>query len=348
MASPRIVVTSPWKLGLFVFLLVSACGFGLIYAYFEFFGGNLDFQSTEALQNFYYVCGSVAFLGLLGYLTVVSAAQPAERVAHYGRRRRQLMKKAAKVDDPTQVDLEEFQDEPTLAAMLERWRRDRETAELVNVDTELGVSGAEPGISEDDKLRLEELGERMEQIGEEINSLALSAALHLSRLGEEAAPLMETMSSFQAQAERIPDVAEALHRVIAGMPSDEEFEYSQPQEFGDPESDLAAMESPELEGADQFAAPAGPSILDAPSSRQAFVDPAPAAPAPPRDELATIHDELFHSTPPAPPAAPVETRQEERVYDMSELGAEAVPAQAEAAAASPKVYDLSEFGAVKL
>lgn len=368
MASPRIVVTSPWKLGLFVFLLVTACGFGLIYAYFELFGGNLDFQSTEALQNFYYVCGGVALLGLLGYLAVVSAAQPADRVAHFGRRRRQLMKKASKVDDPTQIDLEEFQDEPTLAAVLERWRRDRETADLVNEDGELAAAPAAMGLSEEDQLRLEELGERMEQIGEEINSLALSAALHLSRMGDEAAPLMETMDSFQAQAERIPDLAEEMHRVIAGVPADLDQHYPDNQNFGDPESDLAAMESPELSGIEDFAAPQGPSILDAPSAAvPAFTEEAPVAEAPAampseaipspepaapanaeRDELATIHDELFSRTPAAPPAAPVETGQEETVYDLSEFGAEAIAQDEGAAPAAPRVHDLSEFGAVEL
>ena len=124
MSAQRIVVTSPWKLGLFVFLLVAACGFGLIYAYFAFFGGRLDFSNPEALRNFYAVCGSVAFLGLLGYLAVVSAAQPANLVANEGRHRRNLMKKAAKIQDPGEVDLSAFQDEPTLVAILERWRQE--------------------------------------------------------------------------------------------------------------------------------------------------------------------------------------------------------------------------------
>jgi hypothetical protein len=133
-SAQRIVVTSPWKLGLFVFLLVAACGFGLIYAYFGFFGGRLDFSDPEALRNFYAVCGSVAFLGLLGYLAVVSAAQPANLVANEGRHRRNLMKKAAKIDDPNQVNLSDFQDEPTLVAILERWRDDRKLVEAARTE----------------------------------------------------------------------------------------------------------------------------------------------------------------------------------------------------------------------
>ncbi len=344
-ASPRIVVTSPWKLGLFVFLLVSGCGFGLIYGYYEFFGGSLDFQSTEALQNFYLVCGAVAFLGLLGYLAIVSAAQPADRVAHFGRRRRQLMKKASKIDDPTVVDLEEFQDEPTLASMLERWRRDRELADLIDADGEFQAPAESGGMSEDEKLRLEELGERMEQIGEEIGSLALNAALHLSRLGEEAAPLMETMDSFQSQAERIPEVAEALHRVIAGVAAPSGAQAipgpHPKQAFGAPDSDLAAMESPEEPSVEGFATPDAPSAED-------IVAPDLAPTPETKDDLAAIQDEIFNRTPSAPPAAPVETQQEEKVFELSAFGAEEVSEEPASAPQGPRVHDLTEFGAVEL
>jgi hypothetical protein len=135
-SAQRIVVTSPWKLGLFVFLLVASCGFGLIYAYFTYFGGQLDFSDSIALRNFYAVCGGVAFLGLLGYLAVVTAAQPANLVANEGRQRRNLMKKAAKIDDPGAVDLAAFQDEPTLVAILERWREDRRLVEEARAQAE--------------------------------------------------------------------------------------------------------------------------------------------------------------------------------------------------------------------
>ena len=44
-AAQRIVLTSPWKLGLFVFMLVAGTGFGLIYAYMELFGGEIDLRN---------------------------------------------------------------------------------------------------------------------------------------------------------------------------------------------------------------------------------------------------------------------------------------------------------------
>lgn len=144
MSAQRIVVTSPWKLGLFVFLLVASCGFGLIYAYFTYFGGQLDFSDSIALRNFYAVCGGVAFLGLLGYLAVVTAAQPANLVANEGRQRRNLMKKAAKIDDPGAVDLAAFQDEPTLVAILERWREDRRLVEEARAQAEAPSEPAAP------------------------------------------------------------------------------------------------------------------------------------------------------------------------------------------------------------
>ncbi|HKI84242.1 MAG TPA: hypothetical protein VKA63_07900, partial [Candidatus Krumholzibacteria bacterium] len=144
MSAQRIVVTSPWKLGLFVFLLVASCGFGLIYAYFTYFGGHLDFADSIALRNFYAVCGGVAFLGLLGYLAVVTAAQPANLVANEGRQRRNLMKKAAKIDDPGKVDLAAFQDEPTLVAILERWREDHKLAEAARAQSEAAAAPAAP------------------------------------------------------------------------------------------------------------------------------------------------------------------------------------------------------------
>lgn len=121
MAAQRIVLTSPWKLGLFVFLLVVGCGFGLIYAHLEFFGGSLDFQDENRLRVFYGVCGGVALLGLMGYLAVVSSARPLDRVVRGGKRREQLMKRLADVDDPRDMDPDEFDDDPHLRKILERW-----------------------------------------------------------------------------------------------------------------------------------------------------------------------------------------------------------------------------------
>ena len=48
------------------------------------------------------------------------------------------------------------------------------------------------------------------------------------------------------------------------------------------------------------------------------------------------------------PVQPVETRQEEKVYDLSEFGAEECASEAEPAPRGARVYDLNEFGAVEL
>ena len=66
------------------------------------------------------------------------------------------------------------------------------------------------------------------------------------------------------------------------------------------------------------------------------------------DELAAIHDEIFQRTPQAPPAAPIETRQEEKVFDLSEFAAEEMAPEPKAAPGGPRVYDLNEFGAAEL
>lgn len=123
-ASQRIVLASPWKLGLFVFVLVAGCGFGLIYAYLTLFGGSLAFEDERQLQAFYGVSGGVALLGILGYLAVISSARPLDRVVRGGKRRDKLMKQLESVEDPTTVDLSDFDDEPALALVLERWSRD--------------------------------------------------------------------------------------------------------------------------------------------------------------------------------------------------------------------------------
>ncbi len=367
MSAPRIVVTSPWKLGLFVFLLVAACGFGLIYAYYGYFGGRLDFSDTKAVHNFYMICGSVAFLGLLGYLAIVSAAQPADQVAHYGRRRRRLLKKAAGITDPTRVDLEEFQHEPSLAAVLERWREDRRRAEEAEAQL----------FTPELRGRLQAVSQELEAVRDETNRLAINAALQLSRLGDEAAPLLQTMEQLQEISAQQGKMVVELVAVAGGSPS-AELEEEQPQtdsmpedegelapeaamEFEPPaqetalEEELAsALDSPENETASE------PSELElaspmAPSPQRSPLAEAPGASTPAmaqgsvEDELAAVHEELFPRTPPAPIPSPVETREEEQVHELSEFGAVELPA-AGASAGGPgeRVYDLKEFGAVEL
>lgn len=121
MAAQRIVLTSPWKLGLFVFLLVAGTGFGIIYAYMEVFGGQIDLRDEKVLRNAYFVLGGVALLGLLGYIAVVSSARPLERVVRNSRNREQLMKKFGKIQDPRMINIEDYEEEPALKVVLERW-----------------------------------------------------------------------------------------------------------------------------------------------------------------------------------------------------------------------------------
>lgn len=121
MAAQRIVLTSPWKLGLFVFMLVAGTGFGLIYAYIELFGGQIDLRDEKVLRLAYAVLGAVAALGLFGYIAVVTSARPLDRVVRHSREREQLLKKFGKIQDPRMVEIDDFEDEPALKAVLERW-----------------------------------------------------------------------------------------------------------------------------------------------------------------------------------------------------------------------------------
>jgi prepilin signal peptidase PulO-like enzyme (type II secretory pathway) len=120
-AAQRIVLTSPWKLGLFVFLLVAGTGFGLIWAYIELFGGQIDLQDEEMLRLAYAVLGAVAGLGLFGYIAVVSSARPLDRVVRNSREREQMLKRYGKIQDPRMIDIEDFEGEPALKVVLERW-----------------------------------------------------------------------------------------------------------------------------------------------------------------------------------------------------------------------------------
>jgi hypothetical protein len=120
-AAQRIVLTSPWKLGLFVFMLVAGTGFGLIWAYIEIFGGQIDLRDEKVLRLAYAVLGGVAALGLLGYIAVVSSARPLDRVVRHSREREQLIKKFGKIQDPRMIEIEDYEPEPALKVVLERW-----------------------------------------------------------------------------------------------------------------------------------------------------------------------------------------------------------------------------------
>ena len=128
MAAQRIVLTSPWRLGLFVFLLVVGTGFGLIYAYIELFDWKIDLNDAETVRYAYYVLGGVALVGLLGYVAVVTSARPLDRVVRGSKAREQMIKRLGKINDPRDVDLDDFDDEPTIMKVIERWARDAEVA----------------------------------------------------------------------------------------------------------------------------------------------------------------------------------------------------------------------------
>ena len=157
MAAQRIVLTSPWKLGLFVFLLVAGTGFGLLYAYLEVFGGQVELvgqnlqvldttirmQGELTVRDAYIVLGSIALLSLVGYLAVITSARPLDRVVRGSRRRDQVLKRLGGVDDPRALDLDDFEDEPVIMKVLERWSRD---ADLAN-DAQLQVAAQREALS---------------------------------------------------------------------------------------------------------------------------------------------------------------------------------------------------------
>ena len=134
MASQRIVLTSPWRLGLFVFLLVVGTGFGLVYAYVELFGWSVDMKDPETVRYAYMVLGGVAAVGLLGYIAVVTSSRPLDRVVRGSKAREQAIKRLGKVSDPRDVGTEEFDDEPVLAKVIERWASEVEASSVAQLD----------------------------------------------------------------------------------------------------------------------------------------------------------------------------------------------------------------------
>ena len=134
MAAQRIVLTSPWRLGLFVFLLVVGTGFGLVYAYIELFGWRVDLQDQETVRYAYMVLGGVAVVGLLGYIAVVTSARPLDRVVRGSKAREQAIKRLGKISDPRDVDLDEFDIEPVLVKVVERWANDADAASSAQLE----------------------------------------------------------------------------------------------------------------------------------------------------------------------------------------------------------------------
>lgn len=182
MAAQRIVLTSPWKLGLFVFVLVAGTGFGLIYAYMEVFGGEVDLRDEATLRSAYMVLGGVALLGLLGYIAVVSSARPLDRVVRNSRNREQLMKKFGKIQDPRMINIDDYEDEPGLKKVLERWSEQAGLASdarlnnasqneaLAQLTTQIRESGAQ-----DFHPRLEESTPDLDALVDAIKGFATTA-----------------------------------------------------------------------------------------------------------------------------------------------------------------------------
>jgi hypothetical protein len=134
-AAQRIVLTSPWKLGLFVFLLVVGTGFGLIYSYLTLFHGELDLQNPETVKMFYIVIGGVAGLGLMGYLATVTSARPLDRVVRGGKQQQKLMKSLSKIQDVRDADPSDFSEISEIESMVERWQEDAQSAHDARLET---------------------------------------------------------------------------------------------------------------------------------------------------------------------------------------------------------------------
>jgi hypothetical protein len=194
-AAQRIVITSPWKLGLFVFMLVAGTGFGLIYAYMELFGGTFDLKDQEVLRNAYIVLGGVAALGLFGYIAVVTSARPLERVVRGSRQREQLIKRFGKIQDPRMVDIEDFDSEPALRVVLERWAEEAAYANEARISS---VSQSEALAQLADQIRecdardfqptLEETNPQLDALVDAIRSFAANATDSVAAPASGATP----------------------------------------------------------------------------------------------------------------------------------------------------------------
>ncbi len=222
MASQRIVLTSPWKLGLFVFLLVVGTGFGLIYASIELFGVSIDLTNQETLEQAYMVLGGVALLALLGYIAVVSSARPLDRVVRGGRKREQLIKKFGQIEDPQDADPDEFEDLPALASVLERWTQDSIAANdaqltvaqqrelIAGLTAQIQTNDAE-GLALAPEQELPELKALVDAFNQHIAQVASRAAVQ-----SEAAALPVTPALDPATEEAIRDLL-ACETELAGF-----------------------------------------------------------------------------------------------------------------------------------
>jgi hypothetical protein len=186
-AAQRIVITSPWKLGLFVFLLVVGTGFGLIYAWLRLFGGALELDNSIWLKHFYTVCGAVAGLGLTGYLSVVAAARPLEGVMRGKQQRERLLKAFGKIKNPADANLEDFDAVPALAHALERWQQDSINAS----DAQTTLHTQREAISQ--------LASRVRELGDQDSLMARQNDDELSPLVDSINLLVEQVRNASGQ-----------------------------------------------------------------------------------------------------------------------------------------------------
>lgn len=453
MAAQRIVLTSPWKLGLFVFLLVVGTGFGLIYSYLEVFGGQPDLENPEHVRWFYAVLGGVAVLGLLGYLATVTSARPMDRVVRGSKSQQKVLKSLAKVQDAREVDPEDFKEISAVATALERWRDDARAAQdagLELAETRERIAELESAIEEarreaDDarqqadsqpqpaapaaagvdparvnavaqtlRGKQREIGNFIESIGdcaadlsqrvtpgptsgpvspgdpsevlgamrqnveklgavrstlddlaEEANKLAITAALQISRLGDGAEEIVGTAEEIRALSTRFQRIAadlrvcesdqsatvqkagsalgsggasaspvEGLDAIV--MVLDQSTE-GLSEVLGQLVGSLAQLES--LATGDSAATPTAE--VQAPAAE---ADPAPSAPAPAAPDEAATRGPVPAAEPSLDVDPPAEAPAEAEVYDIAELGGREIGDPE----GDEEVYDLEKFGAVEL
>jgi hypothetical protein len=435
-ASQRIVLTSPWKLGLFVFLLVVGTGFGLIYSYLTLFHGDLDFQDPETVKTFYMVIGGVAVLGLLGYLATVTSARPLDRVVRGGKQQQKLMKALARIQDPRDVDPQEFEGISELEQVVGRWQDEANSAhdarvegaglrekvaelerelddlrrstadeeaaaetvaaiaatavdrtalrqatrtlkskhrELGNFVESIGDCAADlsqratPGASSGGDLgailhrngeRISAVRTQLDELAEEANKLAITAALQVSRIGDGAEEILGTAEQMRSLSTRFQRVAGDLRVCEAdqaaaaqhgggggGAPHGLDAIVMVLDQATEGLSEVLtqiAGEITELERwasddskADSASAPAQPSAPAAPAAQ-------PSAPAAPAAQPSAPAEFAMASA----PQSPVEDGESAEVFDIVDLGGVALEMDQDDG--DDGVYDLGQFGAVEL
>lgn len=250
-AAQRIVLTSPWRLGLFVFLLVVGTGFGLVYAYIELFGWVIDLKDEATVRYAYMVLGGVAVLGLLGYIAVVASARPLERVVRGSKAREHAIKRLGKVSDPRDADLDDFEEEPVLVKVVERWAHDVDTASasqlelaaqreaLTSLVSSMGEAHPDAGVALDPVYDTPDL----QALVNAINEYAQKVGVHAEQRGAANVPAPEPQATPEPAGPS--DWDQARHQVTQAVDG-----------LGTAEAELAAFVPEVAQRASQLAASA--------------------------------------------------------------------------------------------